>query len=175
MLEYINFILGHDNFIPLCSLAISVIVAVEVIKNGRASRAHAKLSVRPSLIVVHEFTSKFTGNENDTQEVILRNAGAGAALIENYCLWYDEELLIKNGTWHIDGNHQKYMQKIGFNEFRPLMNATLSPESEGVPIATFQHVDENDRIEKNKKLKIMVEYRSLYGEMFVLSNSDIDE
>lgn len=79
--------MGADTIIAICATIIAVASLAVSIYEGRATRRHNRLSVRPFLRLATTFRT------GDTAGLLLTNAGLGPAVITKTLLWLDGTLI----------------------------------------------------------------------------------
>jgi hypothetical protein len=144
--------------IALAALGLSVYEAM-------LSRQHDRLSVRPLLdseLHVSSARERFC--------LVVINNGLGPAIIKKWQLLVDGKPYRDLGItrWEQLTAHLKLSQPVSYSYFEP--NSILAPEESeeliGYTVAVYSQEEANRFREAIRRLAIVIEYESMYGESF---------
>ena len=158
--------LKPEVYIAMASVVIAVIALWANIREGAETRKHNKLLVRPSLFL--RLREELVENKHNVREskIVIVNNGIGAAFIKKIIREID-------GKKFTAGDFQKYREALAKIVETPqtitcngISGATIMKPGEEVVLIGFQYTSEKNKIATLKKIKLFLEYQSVYEEKF---------
>ncbi|MCA8834314.1 MAG: hypothetical protein K8953_04435 [Proteobacteria bacterium] len=150
----------------IATIVIAVIALWANIREGKETRKHNRLLVRPSLFL--RLREELVENKHNVREskIVIVNNGIGVAFIKKIIREID-------GKKFTAGDFQKYRRALAEIVETPetitcngISSATIMKPGEEIELIGFQYTSEEKKIATLKKIKLFLEYQSVYEEKF---------
>lgn len=171
IIQNINQVLGA--FVPLMTLIIAGCAVWISVRNGRETRKHNKLSVRP-ILGFHDNRKNIKDGKRFIQ-FVLQNNGVGPAVIKNFILRHDSEEVTRNDSDAYNAFIDEKLKKLHL-----VTRGSHTPDSAMLPSAEVillsfecKNEEEAEAIAEADRLGLRIEYTSIYkDETFILDTLD---
>ncbi|MBO3744820.1 hypothetical protein J5X84_01980 [Streptosporangiaceae bacterium NEAU-GS5] len=150
--------MSADTVVAICATAIAVASLTVSVIEGRASRRHNRLSVRPLL----QLTTRF--HPGDSAGLLLTNSGLGPAIIVKTALWLDGKHVGEYNQANVDKVRDPLAFRPSAVTFggRPFLATDYSRFLLLVePYDPDEHAEFADLL--IRRLRVEIHYESLYG------------
>ena len=146
-------------FIALASILIAFIALQSNIKEGKETRKHNKLSVRPLLTVEKK---QIEEEDNHNHKFILVNSGVGPAIIESFALYFKDRKVSYNDSEAYGNFLEHNMKRFNCQHISHGNRGVVMAAGEEKMLWEFEYNLNTKDIEDIQELTVRVEYQSIY-------------
>lgn len=156
----------------LSSAVIALCALVLTVWQAKITRLHNRLSVTPHLTT---WSQRDVANNRYSTELL--NNGIGPALIENFCIHVDGQLIAGEGTEPIENALKILFPQYQYNSWQSFVaKGYMMAEKEARNLITIVFLGEKmptpAEVElATKRTRLLITYKSIYGDDFTLDST----